>query len=241
MTRVDYPRIMANPMGQRRYENLLARADRIFAQSEFGFMVLGFAYLGLYSLEVLLDPPTEIASAIRSASMVIYVIFVTDLIARFALQIPRLGKLETWITFIRENWLAILAAIAPAFRSLRVLRVLMVLRGLAPYMVRRSQQVGLIVGVSFPLVLYTAALSVFEAERDAVGSNILSFPDALWWSVVSVTTVGYGDSFPVTGQGRAVAALLMFVGIGLFSSLTALIAAWVFEGSRRTDRSNNSE
>lgn len=203
-------------------------------------MVLGFAYLGLYSLEVLLDPPAEIAGVIRSASVVIYVIFVTDLIARFVLQIPRLGKLETWIAFVRENWLAILAAIAPAFRSLRVLRVLMVLRGLAPYLVRRPQQVGLIVGVSFPLVLYTAALSVFEAEKDAEGSNIASFADALWWSVVSVTTVGYGDSFPVTGQGRAVATLLMFVGIGLFSSLTAIIAAWVFDGARRTDPSTTA-
>lgn len=241
MTLVHYPHLMASPQTQQRYERVLVRADRIFAKTEFGFMVLGFAYLGLYSLEVLLDPPTEIASAISSAGLVIYAIFVADLIARFTLQIPRLGELETWITFFRENWLAILAAVAPAFRSLRVLRVLMVLRGLAPYMARRPQQIGLIVGVSFPLVLYTAALAVFEAERDAAGSNILSFGDALWWSVVSVTTVGYGDSFPVTGQGRAVAALLMFVGIGLFSSLTALIAAWVFEGARRTDNSASGQ
>ena len=200
-------------------------------------MLLGFAYLGLYSLEVLLDPPSEIAWAIRSASLLIYVIFVIDLIARFVLQIPHLGRLEAWIAFVRENWLAILAAIAPAFRSLRVLKVLMVLRGLTPYLIRRRQQVGLIVVVSFPLVLYTAALSVYEAERDAIGSNIVSFSDALWWSVVSVTTVGYGDSFPVTGQGRAIATVLMLVGIGLFSSLTAIIAAWVFEGARQSDTS----
>ena len=95
--------------------------------------------------------------------------------------------------------------------------------------------VGMIVAVSLPLVLYTAAISVFEAERYAEASNIQSFGDALWWSLISVTTVGYGDSFPVTTEGGAVAGLLMFVGIGLFSSLTALLAAWVVEGTRKED------
>jgi hypothetical protein len=81
MTGVHYPRNMSSTEAQSRNEKALAHADRIFAKSEFGFIVLGFAYLGLYSLDVLLDPPAEIARAIRSASLVIYVIFVTDLIA----------------------------------------------------------------------------------------------------------------------------------------------------------------
>jgi voltage-gated potassium channel len=87
--------------------------------------------------------------------------------------------------------------------------------------------VGFIVSVTLPLVLYVSALSVFEAERYAEGSNIETFGEAFWWSLVSVTTVGYGDHFPVTDGGRATAAFLMFVGIGLFSALTALLAAWV--------------
>ena len=88
---------------------------------------------------------------------------------------------------------------------------------------------------SLPLVLYTSALAVFEAERSAPGSTILTFEDAFWWSLVTVTTVGYGDSFPVTSDGRGVAILLMFVGIGLFSTLTAILAAWVVEGNRNPD------
>jgi voltage-gated potassium channel len=209
------------------------KTESFFRKTEFLLMLLGFLFLGIYSIEVLAEPSAEPLLVLNIASTAIYVVFVLDLLARFIVEIPRLGKLSSWISFFRVNWLSILATLVPAFRSLRVLRVLMVLRGIAPYMITRTHQVGMIVAVSLPLVLYTAAISVFEAERYAEGSNIQSFGDALWWSLVSVTTVGYGDSFPVTTEGRAVAGLLMFVGIGLFSSLTALLAAWVVEGTRR--------
>ena len=63
-------------------------------------------------------------------------------------------------------------------------------------------------------------------ERNAPGSNIHSYKDAIWWAVVTVTTVGYGDRFPVTEGGRAVAVVLMFVGIGLIGTLTATVASF---------------
>jgi voltage-gated potassium channel len=63
-------------------------------------------------------------------------------------------------------------------------------------------------------------------ENHAAGSNIHSYPDALWWAVVTVTTVGYGDRFPVTGGGRAIAVILMLVGIGLIGVLTATVASF---------------
>jgi len=137
---------------------------------------------------------------------------------------------------LKENWLALMALLLPAFRSLRVLRVIVVLRGLEPYLNTRSSRVGMIVGVTFPLILYTAALSIYEAERYADGSNIQSFGDAVWWSIASVTTVGYGDKFPVTADGRVIATFLMVIGIGLFSALTALLAAWVM-GDRKNEKS----
>ena len=62
-------------------------------------------------------------------------------------------------------------------------------------------------------------------ERNAKGSNIHNYPDALWWAIVTVTTVGYGDRFPVTGGGRTVAVILMLLGIGLIGVLTATVAS----------------
>jgi voltage-gated potassium channel len=62
-------------------------------------------------------------------------------------------------------------------------------------------------------------------EENAKGSNIHNYPDALWWAIVTVTTVGYGDRYPVTEGGRAVAVILMLVGIGLIGVLTATVAS----------------
>ncbi|MEK9908317.1 MAG: ion channel, partial [Aquiluna sp.] len=132
---------------------------------------------------------------------------------------------------------ALLALLLPAFRALRVLRVVIVLRGLQPFLRTRSSRVGTIVGVTFPLILYTAALSVLEAERYAEGANITNFLDAIWWAIASVTTVGYGDRFPVTADGRLIATFLMVIGIGLFSALTALLAAWVMGEKNQESKS----
>jgi voltage-gated potassium channel len=75
------------------------------------------------------------------------------------------------------------------------------------------------------VVIVTGSWLVLLNERGVAGSNIESFPQALWWAVVTVTTVGYGDKFPVTTGGRIVASVLMLVGIGLIGTLTATVAS----------------
>jgi voltage-gated potassium channel len=75
-------------------------------------------------------------------------------------------------------------------------------------------------------LLFLGAWLVLLFEKNASGSNIHSYHDALWWAVVTVTTVGYGDRFPVSEGGRAVAVVLMLVGIGLIGVLTATVASF---------------
>jgi voltage-gated potassium channel len=75
-------------------------------------------------------------------------------------------------------------------------------------------------------LLFLGAWLVLLFEKNATGSNIHSYHDALWWAVVTVTTVGYGDRFPVSEGGRAVAVILMLVGIGLIGVLTATVASF---------------
>ena len=73
--------------------------------------------------------------------------------------------------------------------------------------------------------LFLGAWLVLLFEKNAKGSNIHDYPDALWWAIVTVTTVGYGDRYPVSEGGRAVAVVLMLVGIGLIGVLTATVAS----------------
>jgi voltage-gated potassium channel len=71
------------------------------------------------------------------------------------------------------------------------------------------------------------ALAVLDAEEGAPEANIKTLGDALWWSSTTVTTVGYGDLYPVTTQGRLIAVALIVVGVALVGAITASVAAWM--------------
>jgi voltage-gated potassium channel len=216
--------------------SIAARLNTFLNKLEFFFMALGFAYLGIYSVQVLVNPPNDVQQSLEIAGWAIYGVFIVDLLLRIVVWFPRFSKFSGWVGFIKTNWLALLAAALPAFRAFRVLRVLIVLRGLQPYMQSRVAKVMMVVGVALPLILYTASLAILEVERDAIGSHIVSFGDALWWAMVTVTTVGYGDSFPITAEGRTIGTFLIFTGIGLFSTLTALIASWVMQDKQQAQK-----
>lgn len=94
------------------------------------------------------------------------------------------------------------------------------------------------------LAVGLGALAVLDAEREAPSANITTFGDALWWASTTVTTVGYGDRFPVTGEGRLVAVALMVLGIGLVGAVTAAVASWILgrasvEESARRDANSD--
>ncbi|MEY3561521.1 MAG: hypothetical protein RL068_673 [Actinomycetota bacterium] len=216
-------------------DKLHNQLEKFFEKVEIPYMILGFAYLGIFTTQVLAQPPQEIYRGLEVASDVIYWIFAVDVALR-AIHLGReLFTISGAIKFFKQNWLGLASLLLPAFRSLRVLRVLLVLRGLSPFMHNRATKVGFVVSVTLPLLIFTSAVSILEAERGVENANIHTFQDALWWALASVTTVGYGDRFPVTEDGRYIATLLMLVGIGLFSSLTALLAAWVLGENQKKE------
>ena len=75
-------------------------------------------------------------------------------------------------------------------------------------------------------VAYIAAIQITVSERTVDGSNIKNFGDGLWWAITTVTTVGYGDRYPTTTEGRFLAVVLMIMGISLMGVITASVAAW---------------
>ena len=137
-----------------------------------------------------------------------------------------------------RHWYDVLIVVLPFLRPLRVLRSARALRlaRLGPFLARSAVNFrDLLQGRGLQYVLLLGVLSVFGAagltylmERNQ-GGTINDYGTALWWAASTVTTVGYGDAFPVTAEGKGVAVFLMLVGIALFSWLTANIAAFLVE------------
>jgi voltage-gated potassium channel len=93
---------------------------------------------------------------------------------------------------------------------------------------RRRESAAWGAGLVALLVVFTASIAILHLERRA-DANIVTAEVALWWSITTITTVGYGDHYPVTTEGRMVAVALMAVGVGLFGTLSGMAASWFTE------------
>jgi voltage-gated potassium channel len=89
------------------------------------------------------------------------------------------------------------------------------------------------------ILIIFSSVSVLQFETDPK-SNIKTAEDAIWWAYVTVTTVGYGDLYPVTTGGRIIGAILMTGGVGLFGTFTAYVSSW-FLGDRNPRKEEPSK
>jgi len=200
------------------------RLERYLARSTVPMLVAAFLYLLIFTEQVVWVSATETqAQILEGLALLLYLVFLLDFAIRIFLSEDR------W-RYILRNPIDLVVIVLPAARALRVLRVFAALRVLF----ERGQRVNvgtawLSLMAAVVLLVYVAALAVLDAERGAPDATIESFPDALWWGFVTVTTVGYGDEFPVTAAGQITAVFLMLVGIGLLGSVTATVASWIAE------------
>jgi len=94
------------------------------------------------------------------------------------------------------------------------------------FMSQRREQSAFFTSVLLTFLLLTScSIAILELEADS-GGNITTAQDAMWWAVSTMTTVGYGDTYPVTSEGRLIAVFLMTAGVGTFGVLAGLIASW---------------
>jgi voltage-gated potassium channel len=182
------------------------------------------AFLAGYAWPIL---DTDLSdAAVRLCGQVVvwtWVLFGVDYLVRLAVSRRR------W-RFITRNVGDLLVVALPVLRPLRLLRLLTLLSVLNRYAGDSLRgRVGVYVGGAASLVIFVAALAVLDVERQNPDANITSFGDALWWATTTVTTVGYGDTFPMTTTGRFIAAGLMLAGIALIGVVTASIASWLLE------------
>jgi voltage-gated potassium channel len=129
--------------------------------------------------------------------------------------------------FIIKHPLDIAAVLLPFLRPLRLLRVIS-FGGLALQKVAIGRQFAITVKVFIAsiFIAYISAVQITISERAIEGSNIKNFGDGIWWAITTVTTVGYGDRYPTSAEGKFLAVGLMVVGISLMGVITASVAAW---------------
>jgi voltage-gated potassium channel len=202
-----------------RYLALIARHEAAweltFAALAIVFVIVGFA------------EETNLTVAVE---LVLTAIFVAEFGSRFAASFDRAA-------YLRGHWIDLLALI-PTTRGARLLRLLRLLRlvrafaGIARALMtveRMARHRGLVwLFVTWAAVMVLCSLGLYAAEN-GVNEAVESPLDALWWGISTMTTVGYGDVTPVTPEGRVAATVLMVLGIGLFSAVTATVTSFLIE------------
>lgn len=207
-----------------------ARWQRI---TEWPLMVAALVFLGFYAWAVISDlhgPADQVAQLVITVT---WVLFAVDYFVRLALAERR------WRWFGRH--LLDLAIVAlPILRPLRLVRLLTLLAIFQRVAGRTLRgRVVMYTAVSTVMLVFVSALAMLDAERTYPDASITGFGDALWWACTTITTVGYGDLYPVSVTGRCIAVALMVGGVALLGTITATIASWLVE--RVTEREEASQ
>ncbi|HYE87497.1 MAG TPA: ion transporter [Vicinamibacterales bacterium] len=207
---------------------------RLEAKPSTGYQIF-MLMLCVYSLASLAfqvsQPHPETMVILHYADWLVCAAFIVDFVVSLLRAPDRWRYFRTW------GWLDLVSSIPTIDlvrwgRVARILRIVRVMRGLRASRVltslvieKRAENALMAASlIAFMLITFCSiAILKVEVTDDA---NIKTAADAVWWSFGTITTVGPGDNFPVTGEGRIIAAILMAAGIGLFGTFSAFLASW---------------
>jgi voltage-gated potassium channel len=175
-----------------------------------------------------IDPESVVV--LQVADFAVCLLFFADFLYSMATAKSR------WRYFFTWGWLDLLSSIpmVDSFRLgrfARIFRVIRLIRGIRASKIlvefilkRRAESAFLAVSLISVLLIVTSAIAILQFET-LPESNIKDASDALWWAITTITTVGYGDKFPLTPEGRLIASALMLCGVGLFGTLSGFVAS----------------
>jgi voltage-gated potassium channel len=206
-----------------RYREFVARHEVAW---ELTFGALAAVFVALAFVPV--TPGYEADQTLFALEWLITAVFIVELTSR-------LWAAESRRDYLRGHWIDLVSCIPPVrwarfFRLFRLLRLARTFAGIGraiTHVDRLANHRGLVwLIVSWLAVMLLCAVGLYVVESD-VNENVTGPLDALWWGLTTMTTVGYGDVFPTTGEGRVVAAVLMILGIGLYSIITATVTSFL--------------
>jgi voltage-gated potassium channel len=210
------------------------RVERWERATAYPLTVLSVLFIVVYAWPIL-DPAMEphLRRTCEIADLIIWILFGIDYLAR-------LGLARRKRSFLRTHWFDLTVLLLPFLRPLRALRLVNALRVINQRAMHLTRgRLALYIGAATVLIVLVAGLAVLDAERGRPGSTIEDYPQALWWGVATITTVGYGDLYPTTLEGRLIAVVLMVSGIGLIGFVTGSLASWIVE--RISDNDDRTE
>jgi voltage-gated potassium channel len=217
---------------EERLERFSARIDPIM-------MVLALVWLPVLVVPLVTNLHGWVALTFAGVDYFVWAAFVVEYAVKLRLAVDR------W-RFVRHHLLDLAMVAVPILRPLRLARLLRLIRLDRVVLVlgsglRRARAMLTHHGLHFVLlavltIVFAAAGLELVFEQHSTGPTAIhNFGDAIWWAVVTVTTIGYGDKVPMTGGGKWVATALMFTGIGLVGALTATIASYFVQEQHAAD------
>jgi voltage-gated potassium channel len=196
--------------------------DRIEAVTRYPMVLLGLAWLVIAIIVLTTDVDDSASAGLVGALFVLWAVLLVEYLVRLVVTPDRRG-------YFMRRWVEPATVVMPPLQGWHLVGMekmsLLVHEGELRVETILKHHSLFRVLIAAGATLFLGAWLVLLCEEDAKGSNIHNYPDALWWAIVTVTTVGYGDRFPVSEGGRAVAVVLMLVGIGLIGVLTATVAS----------------
>lgn len=208
---------VARPTGGR--HDLVEDIERV---TRYPMTLLGLAWLVVVIVVVTANVRGTASTALVGTLFVLWAVLLVEYLVRLVITPDRRG-------YLRRRWVEPVTVVAPPLQGwhfVGIEKMCLLIHEAAlrvEAILKHHSLFRVLIAAAATLML--GAWLVLLFDENAKGSNIHNYPDALWWAIVTVTTVGYGDRFPVTGGGRAVAVVLMLVGIGLIGVLTATVAS----------------
>lgn len=205
----------------------------------FQIFMLGLSIYAVVALliDLVVKLPPHASRMIQYFDWVVCVIFLFDFVVQFY-------RAPNKLRYMKTGWIDLLASIPTVDyfrwgRMLRVMRIFRVLRAVRGgykiwsllFATKGNATGSATITILLLLAFSTISILIVEHGPDV---NIQTPEDALWWSFTTVTTVGYGDRYPTTTEGRIIAVVLMMAGIGLLGSFTAFVASY-FLGSQEAE------